>query len=112
MDSLACRFMERAGCLGYGTVPGSKAQQYKEVEFNLFPPLTHLRGWACSPTDLQGERNEGSNVSATDKATALCDTAMSWPAAAQGKQRAAVRAAVRSSSRSGLASTSSRLQAK
>lgn len=34
LDSLAYRFMERHGCLGFGTVPGSKVQRHKEVEFD------------------------------------------------------------------------------
>lgn len=39
LDSLAYRFMERDGCLGFGTVPGSKVQQHKEVDlfFSLSP---------------------------------------------------------------------------
>lgn len=47
LDSLAYRFMERHGCLGFGTVPGSKVQQHKEVEFDLFffPSLPLTPEW-------------------------------------------------------------------
>lgn len=77
--------MERAGCLVFGTVPSRKAQQHKEVDL-FFPPLAlaHLRGWIRSSIDLQGEEGEGSNVSATDKATDVRDTVMSRP----GRRRA------------------------
>lgn len=102
--------------MGFGIVPGSKVQWYKEVEFDLFYffpfSLSHLSGEIRSITDLQGKGGEGSNVSAADKATALRDTAMSCPAREEERARAGTRAAPGGSGRSGPASTTPRLQAK